>query len=208
MNRILIGFLTLGLVPLFRMLLGRETPDRRLHRGYQIRFSPFGNPSQAVLKKVLRKFYYSEAELDQTVQLLESRQMAYCKDDEVYCDIIAAIEANGFKVATAQALNMEGSPVIYMSNGYRYVSDFNLCTDCGSRETPAWHDGCMRCGSNDVIIAADLSAKEFEKHVKTYDQAAKAAIKKRKSTRGDDDEDDEDDELEYGEFKNSTQRYE
>ena len=187
----ILNLLTLGLLPLGKMLMSNGPDDPRRFGHTFVYFERWGNPKPEKIKKALKKFFSSEAERAEAYRMLIEDGSIYTGNVDQAEDLIEAIEKVGFNLNSTDVFN--ASPPVFWDEkdkGYRYVTSYNLCNNCGRTAIRLYQDfnrtySCSSCGSEDVIDPKSLNTKEFVKHVKTFSTlTAKAGGKKRTASGG------------------------
>jgi hypothetical protein len=175
----ILNILTLGLLPLYRMLTGAGKDKLVLRTaGIRIYFNPFGNPPASKLVKVFRKFGYSPVEADVNASYLSRGDFAHASTDDEADEIVHAIQDAGFKYEDYDTWEMENSDArVWDSQEGEYleVRAMRACNSCGriGRMIRFYLDynkelRCSACDSTDVRVPYDLNYKELQEYVTAW----------------------------------------
>ena len=174
MNFIL-NVLTLGMLPLYRMLSPSEEDPRRGWRAIMY-FEQFGNPPAERLAKALRKFFKGE-ELECSLRLLTTQNVVFVRTEKEGEELIERVEKLGFNLRDDEVYPLDEDHMYWNKERSQYtpVNKLNYCGACQRKSVRlywSWEDEChvcSSCGSSDVINAEGLSSKEFINHAKRFE---------------------------------------
>lgn len=168
MNLIL-NVLTLGMLPLWRMLNGSNSNSPIREAVVLFHFSRWGQPSQEKATKILKKFYHSAAELKRAERELFDYSRLFCLNSDQAEELIEQFDKAGFSFR--DEVWIETYVWDEQAKSYKPESDYNSCRNCGSRSRFFWADdddqlACSKCGSTNVIDISEMTPAEAIKYLK------------------------------------------
>jgi hypothetical protein len=163
--------LTLGLLPLWRMMSGGTLEDPRLTFAVYYSFEHWGAPPKEKIEKAFTRTLSPEKAKLNYERFLGGDTLLLSSEKEAE-KIVAALEKSGIEFHFTEV--GEGFAWIYSQKwGWVAVEKYNYCNSCGDKPARLRHRGhlvvCSRCDSDDVIFAKSLPVKEFIKHVDNFD---------------------------------------
>jgi hypothetical protein len=188
-----LNILTLGILPVARMLMSTGPEDPRRFYYASISFSRFGNPKIDKAIKVLKKVYASEKERKVQLKNLQQGNYLMLYSEEQAEKLIDLLEDQGFDLDDDDV--SEWLPPLYWNEDrerYERVDQFNFCNSCGRKGVRLYRNwdndeiSCSSCGSTDILRPEDMTTKEFLKHVEKFPtlSSAGAGGEKRAASRG------------------------